>query len=43
VTQNGCLHTHTRTERQGNDSVMICEACGNEVSRSVDHYGEDDE
>lgn len=35
---NGCTHVRTRDERQGDDLVYVCMACGEEVGRSVDYY-----
>lgn len=35
---NGCNHTNTTMVREGNDSVIYCDACGQEMSRVVDAY-----
>lgn len=38
---NGCAHVNTRIERDGNDSVIVCTACGAEQSRVKDAFGDD--
>lgn len=35
---NGCAHSNTSMSREGNDSVIRCDACGVELSRVTDAY-----
>jgi hypothetical protein len=35
---NGCAHVNTSARREGNDSVIRCDACGAEMSRVTDAY-----
>lgn len=30
---NGCHHVNTTIKREGKDSVIYCDACGQELSR----------
>lgn len=35
---NGCAHVNTSQVREGDDSVIRCDACGKEMSRVKDYY-----
>jgi hypothetical protein len=35
---NGCAHVNTTARREGDDSVIRCDACGDERSRVKDAY-----
>lgn len=38
MSDNGCAHTSTTAHQEGNDSVIRCDACGDERSRVKDYY-----
>lgn len=33
---NGCAHSNTHTDRDGDYSIIVCDACGQEMSRVYD-------